>query len=51
MLENRKYNSPYDFGSYIESVDRVEELTDLDFMPGLSSSDENRIEATAPTLW
>ena len=51
VLEHRSHSSPYDFSTYIRSINRIEELTELDFMPGLGEGEAANIEGSASALW
>jgi endonuclease G, mitochondrial len=52
VFPNREYQSPYDYTRYRASIDRIEELTGIDFMPQLSDTQETRLESgRAPSVW
>lgn len=51
LLENRGYPKPWDFSTYIESVDWIEERTGLNFMPDLDPVEEQRLERQRASMW
>lgn len=50
VLENRKHPNPYQWATYLKSVDWIESQTKLDFMPGLSAAMEKQLEGNAGKL-
>lgn len=53
MLQNRSHTpqESEDLSVFVTSIDRIEELTGLDFMPRLSETDEVRMERRPSAMW
>jgi endonuclease G len=51
VAANHAHQRPFDFATLIRSIDWIEERTGIDFMPGLSASEEARLEASPAALW
>lgn len=42
---------PYDLKSFIVSIERIETLTGIEFMPKMSASDRRKLISEASTMW
>ena len=51
VMENRKYVRPFDFATFIRSIDWIEERAGVDFMPDLDAELEEAVEVPVPALW
>jgi DNA/RNA endonuclease G (NUC1) len=51
ILPNTDFKQPYDLKSYIASIERIETLTGIEFMPKMSASDRRKLVAEASTMW
>jgi endonuclease G, mitochondrial len=51
VMENKNYPRPFDFQSFEQPIDWIEERAGIDFMPDLNARDEPRVEGSVPALW
>ena len=52
VMENREHDKPYEWKSYVKSIDWVEKTAGIDFMTDLSPSEEARLERKpASRVW
>lgn len=51
VMENKKYNPPFELQKHIVSIRWIEERTGLDFMPELSPQDAEKLESNPSRMW
>jgi hypothetical protein len=51
ILPNTDFKQPYDLKSYIASIERIETLTGIEFMPRMSASDRRKLMSEGSTMW
>jgi endonuclease G len=51
VMENRKYQKPYDFTSFIKPVEWIEQRTGINFMPELDALEQKRLEHSSSPMW
>jgi endonuclease G len=51
VLPNTEFKRPYDLKSYIASIECIETLTGIEFMPRMSASDRRMLMSEASTMW
>jgi DNA/RNA endonuclease G (NUC1) len=51
VMENRKYDRPYHFDKYIQSIAWIQKHTGLDFMPEMDLQEQRRLENQPSPMW
>ena len=51
VMENRKYDRPFQFEKYIQSISWVEKHAGLNFMPDMDLQEQRRLESKPSPMW
>jgi DNA/RNA endonuclease G (NUC1) len=51
VLPNTDFKQPHDLKSYIASIEWIETLTGIEFIPRMSASDRRKLISEASAMW